>query len=454
MNEPINSKAIKRKQLLNIAVLVAIVLIVFTGFIYMISDNDDVKITSHEQKLDFASPLSHVDAESVILEQTQKKLKEADNRSTHLQEEIDALMKDKNESADKSTEELKNRIEALEQQLSSTQQNKVAIPNTTNLMNGSQEYQGNFVAPAQGNQDSSGINNETLMEQTIREDTLTLSPKKNRYELRIPSKNPDSYVPSGTFVKAVMIGGADASAAVNAQANPTPMLFRIVENGTLPNHHKSHLKDCVVTAAVVGDISSERGMIRLENLSCTLPNREIVDQAVEGTIFGSEGKNGVRGRPVWREGALLQRAFAAGALSGISDGLSQTYTTNSISPQGNVATIDPSKIAQVGLSKGVGKAMDKLADYNIQRAEQYHPVIQLSAGSVVDVVFLKGFFLDGKKHDERQDEIVSGYNSSIQTQGEPSYFSGMSENTTLPLSPDAVKRIQEHSKELGLRVNS
>ena len=43
--------------------------------------------------------------------------------------------------------------------------------------------------------------------------------------------------------------------------------------------------------------------------------------------------------------------------------------------------------------------MDKLAEYNIKRAEQYHPVIQLSAGTVVDIVFQEGFFLDGKKHD-------------------------------------------------------
>jgi conjugal transfer pilus assembly protein TraB len=136
------------------------------------------------------------------------------------------------------------------------------------------------------------------------------------------------------------------------------MLFRLIEQGTLPNHRKSHLKDCVVTAAVVGDISSERGMIRLESLSCAFPNNEVVDQSVEGTIFGSEGKNGVRGNPVWREGALLQRAFAAGALSGFSNALSQTYTANSISTLGNVQTVNGSKVAQYGLANGAGTAMD------------------------------------------------------------------------------------------------
>lgn len=444
--------AVKTKQIRNLAMLAGVVIVAFVGLIYAVSDDNSVKSKANEVKPDFVNPLAHVDAESVILERTQKQLKDSDIKADHLQEQIDSLVKAKQDQSTPQEDELKKRIDALEQQLQ-TQGGQSAAPNLVGApMAGSQEFQGNFLPPASASNSPNMAAGEPNAGQGIREDTLSLS--SDQTENRAPLKNPDTYVPAGTFAKAVMIGGADASAAVNAQSNPSPMLFRIVEEGTLPNHEKSHLKDCVVTAAVVGDISSERGLIRLESLSCTFPSKEIVDQSVEGTIFGSEGKNGVRGRPVWREGALLQRAFAAGALSGISEGISQTYTSNSISPQGNVATIDPSKVAQVGLGKGVGKAMDKLADYNIQRAEQYHPVIQLSAGAVVDVVFLKGFFLDGKKH-ENQDTSVGNYSSSIQSQGMSSLFSANTEESqTLPLSPEAVKRIQEHSKELGLRVST
>lgn len=436
---------IKSKQFRNLFILIVIVIIVFAAVIYLVSGNSSSPQNSNEVKANFANPLAHVDSESILLERTQKQLKDADKKTEHLQEQLDSLIKDKTieSKSQRSSDNMKKRIDLLEEQLKQQSQNNPS------QMLGSQEFQGNFL----GTQQNGAQNNGELTGQSIREDTLILSISEDKLKNKKPLKNPDTYVPPGTFAKAVMIGGADASAAVNAQSNPSPMLFRIVENGTLPNHKKSHLKDCVVTAAVVGDISSERGLIRLESLSCTYQNNEIVDQTVEGTIFGSEGKNGIRGRPVWREGALLQRAFAAGALSGISEGISQSYTTNSISPQGNVATIDPSKIAQVGLGKGVGKAMDKLADYNIQRAEQYHPVIQLSAGAVVDVVFLKGFFLDGKKHED-QDNSVGNYSSSIQTQGVPSIFTPLTDAQTLPLSPDAVKKIQQHSKELGLRVST
>lgn len=460
MAEITQSKSVKAKQLRNLLILIGIVVSAFGGLIYLVSDESPSTNKATDVKADFASPLAHVDAESVLLEHTQKQLKDADIKTSHLQEQIDTLLKEKKDesSTQPANEEITKRLAALEQQMQSTSGQASSPPAPTNNipMAGSQEFQGNFLPSPPGfSSNQNQTNLDAGVTQTIREDVLTLTPnEKNSDAEHVPLKNPDTYVPAGTFAKAVMIGGADASAAVNAQSNPSPMLFRIVERGTLPNHQKSHLKDCVVTAAVVGDISSERGLIRLENLSCTFPNKEIVDQPVEGSVFGSEGKNGIRGKPVWREGALLQRAFAAGALSGISEGISQTYTTNSISPQGNVATIDPSKVAQVGLGKGVGKAMDKLADYNIQRAEQYHPVIQLSAGAVVDVVFLKGFFLDGKKHDN-QDNSVGNYASSIQTQGSPSLFSAPAhDEQSLPLSPDAVKRIQEHSKELGLRVST
>jgi conjugal transfer pilus assembly protein TraB len=449
MTENAKTSTVKSTQLRNLAILAGIVCIVFAGLVYMMSARTTIELGISNDKANFANPLEHVDPESVVLERTQKQLHDTEKKTAKLQQQVNALAE---QTKSNLTDELNKRIDALEKQVSTTQNNQSPLMGNTQqgeMLAGSQEFQGNLL-PAQpglnSQNDYNGIRGDG-----IREDSLSLSPRESDTDTDLALKNPDTYVPSGTFAKAVMIGGADASASVNAQSNPAPMIFRLIANGTLPNHKKSHLKDCVVTAAVVGDISSERGLIRLENLSCTFPNNEIVDQSVEGTIFGPEGKNGVRGTPVWRESALLQRAFAAGTLSGLSDGLAQTYTTNSISAEGSVQTVNSGRIFQYGAAKGAGKAMDKLADYNIQRAEQYHPVIQLSAGTVVDVVFLKGFFLDGKKHENR-DNTIGNY--AVNTS--PMLFppAANSEARTLPLSPDEVKRIQEKSKELGLRVTT
>ena len=79
--------------------------------------------------------------------------------------------------------------------------------------------------------------------------------------------------------------------------------------------------------------------MRLERLSCVSPNHhEVIELPVEGTVFGPEGKNGVRGVPLWREGALLKRAFIAGSLSGFSQGIASQYTTTALSPTGAVSS--------------------------------------------------------------------------------------------------------------------
>jgi conjugal transfer pilus assembly protein TraB len=437
-------------------ILIVLVVIGFVVLIYLLSSSSPA-IDANYEKAHFGDPLSHVDPESVVLERTQKALRNAEKKTEALQQEM-SMLTGSQEAEKKASaalvEGLNKRIEGLEKEMGDSKNSQGASiegAGPFEHMAGSHEFQGDFLRPASGPNAARNGDDDAKVE-AIREDTLSLAPQDD-FTARLALKNPHTYVPSGTFVKAVMIGGADASAAVNAQANPMPMLFRIVANGTLPNHKKSHLKDCVVTAAVVGDISSERGFIRLENLSCTFPNGEIVDQTVEGTVFGTEGKNGVRGTPVWRESALLQRAFAAGTLSGLSDGLSQTYTSNAISAEGNVQTVNPARIFQYGAAKGTGKAMDKLADYHIQRAEQYHPVIQLSAGTVVDIVFLKGFFLDGKKHEGPRPAV----DQRMEQDAPPTLFSGNGHvvsgyESTLPLSPDEVKRIQEKSKAQGLTV--
>jgi conjugal transfer pilus assembly protein TraB len=447
----------RKKQLRNLGILMGVVIAGFMAFIYLASDSSSPTANEANLKADFANPLDHVDVESVVLEKAQKQLKEADKKTEDLQKQIDSIVNEKKEEAGKETgkNELLKRIDALEQQLRAPVGLNLSgnsSPGGTPIA-GSQEFQSNFVPPLSGsNNVQNSYSGDSGGGQGIREDNLTLSPSNVELENHVPLKNPDTYVPAGAFVKAVTLGGADASAAVNAQANPSPMLFRIIESGTLPNHKKSHLKDCIVTAAAVGDISSEKGEIRLESLSCTFPSNEIVDQTVEGTVFGPNGVNGVRGHVHEGGGERLTNAVLSGAAGGISKGISETYTTNSVSTLGNISTTKPSKVFQNGFASGGASGFDYIAKYEMTKAEQYHPVIQLSAGTIVDIVFIKGFFLDGKKH-ENQDASVVNY--SAQSQATPNLFPlTHDESQTLPLSPDAVKRIQEHSKELGLKVST
>ena len=215
-------------------------------------------------------------------------------------------------------------------------------------------------------------------------------------------KSPSNYVPAGSFVKAVLLSGADANAGVHGQADTSPVTLRILDNGTLPNGRKSSLKGCFLVAAAYGDASSERGQIRLQRLSCAKTGQPILDIPIEGTINDLGGSDGIRGHVVMRNNKLIFNAGVAGVLSGVGSAMKQTLTTQTTTPLGGATqTILPNNAWKYGAVGGLDNAFTKLADYYIKLADMYHPIVQVHAGSEVTAVFLKGFSLsDGTIEDK------------------------------------------------------
>jgi conjugal transfer pilus assembly protein TraB len=202
------------------------------------------------------------------------------------------------------------------------------------------------------------------------------------------------FAPTGTFAKAVMLNGADASAGTSTQGDASPVVFKILQDGYGPNGERIPLKGCLVTAGVTGDISSERGIVKLDRISCTRPDHKVLDIAVEGTAIDSGGKNGIRGIPVLRNGKIITMSGLSGLLSGIGSAINQASQTTTVSPLGMTSTVSPNDIAKAGAGKGLDTAMSKISQYYIDLANQYHPIIELNAGSMADLVFLGGFSLD------------------------------------------------------------
>jgi conjugal transfer pilus assembly protein TraB len=79
-----------------------------------------------------------------------------------------------------------------------------------------------------------------------------------------------------------------------------------------------------------------------------------------------------------------------GLLSGLGKATSQSFNTTSVSPLGAVNTVKGGDIFKQAGAEGAGNAFELMAKYNIQRAEQYQPVIQISAGREVFVIFHSG----------------------------------------------------------------
>ncbi|HHF7365625.1 TPA: TrbI/VirB10 family protein [Legionella bozemanae] len=225
----------------------------------------------------------------------------------------------------------------------------------------------------------------------------TVSFRPKRHIKKAPHNfylNPAHYVPSNTSVRAVILGGADADASVNGQSkNNGVMLFKFLEDGTLPNGQRSRLRGCRVSANSYGDISSERAFATLYRLSCAHPGQPIIDKEVTGWVFFN-GKVGIKGKPLMRDNKVMTWAGVSGALSGIASAAQYAQSVQAIGPYGATSVVPSSQIAPFAAYGGASKAADTLSAYYVKRAEQYHPVIQVGSGNVVTVVFKDGFYLE------------------------------------------------------------
>lgn len=190
-------------------------------------------------------------------------------------------------------------------------------------------------------------------------------------------------------MKAVLLSGLDAPTGGKAQSSPHPVLIRIVDKAVLPNLWKADIKDCFVIGAGYGDLPSERAYIRLEVLSCVKKDGTVVEKKVKGYVAGEDGKVGLLGRVVSKQGAILARMLLAGFIDGISRVFQQSGSTVIVSPQGSLTTIDPEKALSVGIAGGFTSAAKELVEQYKKLADETYPVVEINAGRRVDVVFLQ-----------------------------------------------------------------
>ena len=197
-----------------------------------------------------------------------------------------------------------------------------------------------------------------------------------------------------SFTRGTLLGGLDAPTGGQSQSNPHPVLIRLSDNSVLPNRFRGEYRDCFVVAAGYGDISAERAYLRTESLSCVRADGAALEVRIQGSVYGEDGKVGMRGRLVTKQGQMLANALLAGVVSGIGQGLAISSTSYSTSALGTVATASGSDAFVAGLGTGIGKALDRLAQYYIKLAENTFPVIEVDAGREVDVVITRGVRID------------------------------------------------------------
>lgn len=208
------------------------------------------------------------------------------------------------------------------------------------------------------------------------------------------TRNVDNYIPSGSFGKALLLTGLDAPTGGASQSNPVPFVVKLKDNGRLPNGFRSRVKACHVVLAGYGDISSERVYARTERLSCVLKDGRIIETALRGHISGEDGKTGMRGRLISKQGALIARSLLAGIFGGVGEGISKSYQNVATSPLGIVSSVDPNKVLEQGVAEGFGTALDRISRWYLERADETYPVIEVDAARTADIVLTDGASID------------------------------------------------------------
>ena len=253
-------------------------------------------------------------------------------------------------------------------------------------------------APAAGNagaEAGTGSKAESLIE------TFRLDGAGELFEAP-PARDIGAWLPAGSHAEAIVLAGVDASAGVSSQGDPRPVLLRIVGPGWTAADDGTALAvdidGCTVTGAAHGDLSSEKVYARLRTLTCAGDEPGTVRETQVAGFVAGAGKTGVRGPVVSREGALVEKAFLAGLVSGLGEGAASAFAPQAVATGAGAAVSNTGldEIGRAGLGSGASSAGRKVADYLIRRAEQYQPVIQLQAGTRVTVVFIEGAWLDGR----------------------------------------------------------
>ncbi|MFB1486827.1 TrbI/VirB10 family protein, partial [Thiocapsa sp. C4-3m] len=126
------------------------------------------------------------------------------------------------------------------------------------------------------------------------------------------------YIPAGAILKGVLLNGIDMPTGQNARKDPVPALIRVKHQAILPNRVRADLRECFLLVGGFGDLASERAYLRGETFSCIRNDGGVTEIPIDGYAVGEDGKVGVRGRVVSKQGVLLAKALQAGFLQSFS----------------------------------------------------------------------------------------------------------------------------------------
>ena len=224
---------------------------------------------------------------------------------------------------------------------------------------------------------------------------------------------PDMFLPAGSILSGTLVTGLDAPTSNQSKQDPFPALLRVKHEAILPNRYRMDIRECFLIASGYGDLSAERAYMRAERISCVKKDGAIIETSMDAYSVGEDGKAGIRGRLVSKNGQIIGNALLSGFVSGITQAFApqkvQAYRTNAI--PGEPQTFQypsPEMLAGQAMMGGVKGAAEQIADYYLEMAKNIFPIIEIDAGRKVDFIMIRGMSLNAKSKSSQGTHLQGG----------------------------------------------
>lgn len=202
---------------------------------------------------------------------------------------------------------------------------------------------------------------------------------------------PTTYLPGGSMAQSVLLTGVDAPVG----GKPFPVLLALSEAFIAPNSYRVPLRGCFALGKAEGNASSERADIQVVRMSCVLPRGKAFEQEVTGYLVADDGKQGIPGKLVEKQGQKIALAALAGVGSGLARAFGQQEVTNVVTESGAITSTVTGDALRFGLARGAEGAATELQRHFEKQAERLVPVVEIEAGKNVTLIILSGVKVPG-----------------------------------------------------------
>ncbi|GER94874.1 hypothetical protein A45J_2685 [hot springs metagenome] len=318
-------------------------------------------------------------------------VKLSDDWRTVVEKKIDELEK-KHQQSEKEKDELKEQLKKEKQKGANTKEGypqkslkeMAPIPNKNSQVSPEQQQQQQKKA-------------EPVVQPTFRSIEFKFDkPEAKKTSATDTQKAADSKVDSIDLPIGIVVGltinGMDAPTFQWGQQDPQPLLITIEDKMITAMNEEIDLKGCMVLSSAHGAVSAEKAMPRLVKMNCRDKNGNLYAGSVKGWILGDDGKVGITGRLVSRQGSVLAKTFWADVLSLGGSYLRQSATATSLSPLGAIETTkqDGEQLLKSAGGQAIERTSGRISQFFIKIAEQIYPVVEVMPGRKVTVLFEGG----------------------------------------------------------------